>query len=102
MDSTNRKIYALRNKGNNICYIGSTCKSLKYRLCKHKTDYKRYKKGMSSYYTCFDLFDSCGVDNISIELIEDDIRKEQLLEKEKYYIHVYNTCNKLMKKCTVI
>ena len=99
---TDGKIYMLTSYenmyNNGLCYVGSTCKNLNYRLCKHKCDYKRYKKGIGSYYTSFKLFDLFGVDNILIKLVEDNIMLTDLSDKEKHYIDLYNTCNKLNQK----
>ena len=36
------KIYQIVDNTNNNKYIGSTCKSLKYRLTEHKSSYKRF------------------------------------------------------------
>ena len=89
------QIYKLSNPSNDLCYIGSTTKCLKYRLSKHKSDYKRWKRSASSYYTCFSLFDTYGMDNIEIDLVEDYVNKDDLLTREKYFIRKFNSCNKL-------
>jgi hypothetical protein len=78
----NGKIYIIKSYNNDLCYIGSTNKSLKYRLCKHKTDYKRWVRGVSSYYTCFYLFNLYGIDNINISLVEDNIKNIDLHNRE--------------------
>ena len=36
-------VYLIRNPENDFCYVGSTSRSLKYRLTKHISDYKRWK-----------------------------------------------------------
>lgn len=89
------KVYLIRNPENDFCYVGSTICSLKYRLTKHISDYKRWKNGLSSFYTVFKIFETYGLDNIKIEVVESDIAKSELFQREKFYIQKLNTCNKL-------
>ena len=64
------KIYKISSPDSNeLVYIGSTSKSLKQRLCKHRTDYKRWCRGVPSFYTVFRLFNLYGIDNIKIEIL---------------------------------
>ena len=48
-------IYALKSLDSDSVYIGSTFQSLKKRLCKHRTDYKRYLQGKMNYVSSFQL-----------------------------------------------
>jgi adenylate kinase family enzyme len=64
------KIYKII--GGSECYIGSTAeKYLSNRYGSHKSKYKCYKNTTAKYAckSCY-LFDTYGVDNCSIELIE--------------------------------
>ena len=54
------KIYKLSNAKDDMVYIGKTTRSLKYRLCKHLTDYKRWKRGQSSFLCSLILFNMYG------------------------------------------
>ena len=89
------KIYLIKNPENDFCYVGSTICSLKYRLTKHISDYKRWKNGLSSFYTVFNIFETYGLDNIKIEVVESGIPKSEFFQREEIYIQEFNTCNKL-------
>ncbi len=39
------RIYALKSFQNELIYVGSTTKKLKYRFTQHKYDYKRWLNG---------------------------------------------------------
>ena len=74
-----------------ICYIGSTCLTLKQRLAKHKSQFKRYKETGKQYYTSFKILE---YDDYFIELIEKiscESRKE-LSEREGFYIRSTIEC----------
>ena len=47
MIKENCKIYKLSKGEDDLIYIGKTVRILTYRLCKHLTDYKRWKRGES-------------------------------------------------------
>ena len=96
------KVYLIRNPENDFCYVGSTICSLKYRLSKHSSDYKRWKNWLSSFYTVFKIFETYALDNIKIEVVESDIEKSELFQREKIYIQSLNTCNKLNGKKTFL
>ena len=91
----NCKIYKLSNGTDDVIYIGKTIRTLKYRLCKHIIDFKRWKRGQGSFLCSFILFNLYGVENIKIELVEECLDTHDMAEKEKYYIQNLNTCNKL-------
>jgi len=76
-DYSQGKIYKLCD--NEKYYIGSTCKSLKQRLSTHK-GWKNKKMKCAC--------DNMNWDNVQIELLEECPvnNKEELLEKENYYI----------------
>ena len=62
------KIYKIVDNTNDNIYIGSTCKTLQRRLSKHKSDYKRFLKGLRRNITSFDILKN---NNYKIELLED-------------------------------
>ena len=76
------KVYCITNLINNHKYIGITSRSLKIRFSEH------------CCHPCTLIYDAVkkyGKENFSIELIEDNIPKELIDEKESYYIIKYNT-----------
>ena len=87
------KIYKIVDNTNNNIYIGSTCKSLNTRLSEHKSDYKRFLKGIYNNVTSFDILKN---NDYQIELLEDcNIKtKQELIAKERYYIENNNCLNK--------
>ena len=96
----NSKIYKIEpicehNEGD--IYIGSTTKKyLCERMSAHKYHYKKCKEGMCNKFSCFDMFDKYGIDNIKIVLIElvNANSKNDLLEREAYYIKTLKCVNK--------
>ena len=79
------KIYKITDNTNDNKYIGSTCKTLKYRLSKHECDYKRFLKGIFNNVTSFDIIKN---NNYKIELLENCVvkTKKELLKRERLYI----------------
>ena len=91
----NAKIYKIVDNTNDNVYIGSTCKTLKYRLSKHECDYKRFLKGIFNNVTSFDILKN---DNYKIELLENcNIKtKQELLSRERYFIENNECVNKVI------
>jgi hypothetical protein len=87
MNYENGKIYCIRNKSNNLIYIGSTCQPLYKRFHQHKI---ASKKGSMKLYQ---HFKDIGIENFYIELIEDFPceNKNELRAKEQYYCRAYDT-----------
>ena len=87
------KIYKIVDNTNGNKYIGSTCSSLKTRLSKHKSAYKRFLNGLCGNTKSFEIIKN---NNYKIELIEDcDIKtKQELLARERFYIENNNCLNK--------
>ena len=91
----NGNIYKLVSNDSNLIYIGSCVCSLKARLCKHKTDYKRYIEGKETQYrTANDIIKDNNYNIILIKNINfiynDDIKYKNLrllegAEQLKYY-----------------
>ena len=90
------KIYKISDIDNNKCYYGSTIKPLRLRFLLHKYDYNRVKNGILRRYTVCDLFDEYQFNNCKIELVEifPCSSKEELLEREGYYIKNNDCINK--------
>ena len=96
----NSKIYKIEpiesNELNDI-YIGATKnKYLSARFAIHKHDYKLWKDNLRTNIKSFDLFEKYGVDNCRIVLLEsfNPIDKDELNQKELYYIQKNNCVNK--------
>ena len=89
----NAKIYKIVDNTNDNIYIGSTCKTLKTRLSEHKSDYKRFLKGVYGYTKSFDIIKN---NDYNIELLEDcNIKtKKELFERERFFIENNECLNK--------
>jgi len=89
------KIYKIIDNTNDNIYIGSTCKTLKYRLTEHKSAYKRFLKGLHGNTKSFDIIKN---GDCKIELLENcDIKtKQELLARERFYIQNNDSLNKNM------
>ena len=89
------KIYKIEDNSNGNAYIGSTCKTLNERLSKHKYAYKRCLNGLGGKITSFDIIKN---NNFTIKLLEAcNIKtKQELLERERYYIENNGCLNKKM------
>ena len=91
----NGKIYKIVDNTNNNVYIGSTCKTLKYRLTEHKSAYKRFLKGLHGNTKSFDIIKN---NDYKIELLENcDIKtKQELIARERFYIDNNECLNKIV------
>ena len=89
------KIYKIIDNTNDNKYIGSTCKTLKERLSKHKSAYKTFLKGLSNNVSSFDILKN---NDYHIELLENcNIKtKQELLTRERYYIENNECLNKVV------
>jgi hypothetical protein len=89
----NAKIYKITDNTNQNKYIGSTCKTLNQRLSKHKSNYKRFLKGIYNNVKSFDILKN---NDFKIELLEKcNIKtKQELLARERFYIVNNNCLNK--------
>ena len=80
------KIYKIIDNTNDDIYIGSTAeKTLAHRLCKHKSDFKRWKEGKSNYVSSYKIIENGNYDIILLESCPCNNRDE-LKAREKYYI----------------
>ena len=67
----NGKIYKITNTINDDIYIGSTIRDLKSRMIDHKSKFKNKNNNYKYSIAVFKMFEVCGFENCSIELIKD-------------------------------
>lgn len=80
-------------------YIGSTTKEyLSQRMVDQRGSYNKWKRGIGNCMRSFHLFDKYGIDNCSIELIENvnANSKDELLAREGFHIRNTECVNKLI------
>ena len=98
----NAKIYKIIDNTNNNVYIGSCCSSLKTRLSTHKCSYEMFLfKNIKSYEIIkngdyIKSYEIIKNGDYKIELLEDcNVKtKEELFERERYYIENNECLNK--------
>ena len=83
VDDISGIIYKITNKINNKIYIGQTIRSLFERV----KDYKLYKT--NGYL--INSFNKYGFDNFEFSIIDTATSIQELNEKEKYYINLFNS-----------
>jgi hypothetical protein len=84
-------------------YIGSTTKEyLCQRMTAHKHCYRKWQRDAKKKYSCFDIFDKYGIDNIKIILIElvNANSKDELISKESEHIRNNKCINKVIPNRT--
>lgn len=81
-------VYKITNKVNGKCYIGQTIKSLEERMIQHVTRVGR-KKPVSTYL--HKAMKGHGVENFKAEILCECNTKEEMNEKEAYYITYFDT-----------
>jgi hypothetical protein len=79
------KIYRLVDQFNNTVYIGSTTLTLNLRMNAHRCD---MKNEISS--TCKELKEKIGIENITIELIEEYPCETKLQLEQRENFHIKN------------
>ena len=92
-DYSKSKIYKIYSYENDDVYYGSTCDTLCRRMTGHRNSYKRYKEGKFCYITSFKILE---LTSAKIELVENFPcnSKEELLQREGFYIRNNNCINK--------
>ncbi len=86
-------IYKIVDNTNDNVYYGSTTKSLKYRLSKHKSDYNLYLEGRDHYKTSFEIIKNNNYSMVYLEVVPyKDIYL--LHERERWYIENNRCVNK--------
>ena len=101
-DYSQGKVYKIAslNAEEGDTYYGSTVETLSRRMSQHRTHYKGWKNGQCNYTSSFLLFDKYGLENCLITLVEtvSVTSKEELLQRERFYIEN----NKCVNKCLPI
>ena len=95
----NGKIYKIEDIGGNMCYIGSTTKQLlSQRMSEHRSKFTAYQKGTYHKITAFSLFETYGIDNCRIVLLELSPcdTKDELVSREAHYIRTMQCINKII------
>lgn len=78
-------IYKITNNINQKVYIGQTIMAPMQRWQKHKSDAR-----LNRSYPLYKAMNKYGINNFSFEVLE-EVDIEQLNEKERYYINLYNS-----------
>ena len=95
----NSKIYKIIDIGGNMCYIGSTTKDyLSKRMTEHRNHYSQWLNGKPGNVSAFQIFDTYGVENCRIELIElcPCNSRDELRQREGHYIRNLLCVNKVI------
>lgn len=81
------KIYKITNTKNGKFYIGMTVDSLEQRLKEHIQECRRYERGAVKYKSrLYNAMIADGTQCFIIELVEDNVQRELVGEREQYYI----------------
>lgn len=81
-------IYKITNITNNKVYIGQTNRTFEERIKEHKSHYKRQRFAIEC------AFYKYGINNFSFEIIDEGNSQEDLNDKEKKYVKIYNSNSK--------
>ena len=83
-------------------YYGSTATTLRERMWSHKSNFKKWKKGVGSNCRSFTLFDKYGFENCPIELVENYpcATKKELLIREDWYMDNNECINEISAHST--
>lgn len=84
-------IYKITNLINNKVYIGETIRNIYTRWNEHK--HEALKEGHGFSYPLHSAMRKYGVENFSLELIE-ECKDDERFEREKYYIQKHMSFNK--------
>jgi hypothetical protein len=95
---SNGKIYKIESiTGEGPIYIGSTTKKyLCQRMDEHRKQYKSWKVGKQNKTMSYEIFDTFGVENCQITLLETCPceTKDELTKRESHYIKSLQCINK--------
>jgi hypothetical protein len=83
-------VYIAKNKVNNKVYIGITKRKLEKRIYEHLYFSKLEKYKNIRFYNSINKY---GGDKLEWDILYECDTIEELLEKEKYYINLYNSIN---------
>lgn len=81
-------VYKISNNINDKVYIGVTTRTIEERFAEHK--YRIEERNSIHLYQAMKKY---GKENFKIELIDTANSKEEMFEKEKYYIKYYDSYN---------
>jgi group I intron endonuclease len=81
-------IYKISNSINEKIYIGKTCRSLETRWKEHLKDKDNCLKNHNKLYKAMNKY---GIENFKIEVLEDNLLDEELGQKEREYIKLYDS-----------
>ena len=82
-------IYKFKNKINGKIYIGQTTKSLKRRVIQHVTNSKTTTKVHKTYF--HNALNKYGIESFELQIIERCATREELNDREIYWITYYNS-----------
>ena len=82
-------LYKITNQINGKVYIGKTVLTIEQRFKQHKADY--IKRELTETRPLYSAFKKYGVDNFTIELIEQVKNDDIACQKEEYWIKQYNS-----------
>lgn len=82
-------IYRITNLINGKIYIGLTSQKFTTRMSQHKTNALTKKINHPLYNSIRKI----GMDNFKMEIIEKCKNEDEMIEREIYYINLYNTTN---------
>lgn len=90
--NVNYVIYRFKNKINGKVYIGQTTKSLRKRVIQHLTNSRPTTKAHKTYF--HKALNKYGIENFHLIILERCQTKQELDEREKYWIAYYNSTNR--------
>jgi len=92
-DYSKGKIYKIYSYETDDVYYGSTVEPLSHRIASHRYKYKKHKEGKIDYYSSYEIL---KYESAKIELVENYPcnSKEELLQREGYYIRNNKCVNK--------
>ena len=93
---SNHRIYKITSPLLKKCYIGSTKNALCLRRAIHNHHFKLYNEGKFNYVSSFEVLKDADCE---WEIVEDNIEKENLKEREEHWINYYSDCiNKYLNR----
>jgi len=92
----NAKIYRIVCNETGLQYIGSTCRTLSARLSAHKSNYKCYLNGNFHFITSFKILENDNFDIVLLENLKNCKSKDELHQRERYYIDSMECVNKFI------
>lgn len=83
-------IYIIKNTVNEKVYIGQTCQTVKERFNQHLRPSTIKKRGSYKIYNAIEKY---GKENFYYEILEEGISKDDINNKEIYYIEQFDSYN---------